>query len=203
METTPLRVYGGVAGGDRQAERRAQFVEAGLDLLGSGEELTVRGVCRRAGLASRYFYESFTDRDALAEAVFDQVVGDIVTRTLAAVAAAPADATAKSRAGLATLVRIIADDPRTGRLLFSPAVNMPVLLRRRASSARMFARVLGSQARAFYGEDGHAELELDTEFLVGGLAQTLTSWLDDTLAWPEEAVVERCVTLFVAVGDLP
>lgn len=38
---------------------------AGLELLGSTvdpAELTVRGVCQEAGVATRYFYESFPTR---------------------------------------------------------------------------------------------------------------------------------------------
>lgn len=123
MESTSLRVYGGITGDDRQAERRAQFVEAGLALLGAedGEpNLTVRGACKQAGLAARYFYESFEDRDALAVAVFDHVVSEIAATTLAAVKAAEPDPRAKSAAGLRAIVRLIAGDPRRGRLLFSP-----------------------------------------------------------------------------------
>src|SRR3546814_8101517 len=60
------RSYGGVDGALRVAQRREALIEAGLELMGSAEpELTVRGVCKKAGVAARYFYESFTDRDAL------------------------------------------------------------------------------------------------------------------------------------------
>ena len=48
MEPSSLRVYGGVDGDHRQAERRARFLEAGLDLLGAPDAdatLSVRGVC--------------------------------------------------------------------------------------------------------------------------------------------------------------
>ncbi|AXB43157.1 TetR/AcrR family transcriptional regulator [Amycolatopsis albispora] len=200
METSPLRVYGGVAGGDRQAERRAQFVAAGFDLLGTEGTLTVRGACKAAGLAARYFYESFADRDALAAAVFDHVVGEIAETTLAAVQGAPADAHAKVRAGLANIVRLVAEDPRRGRLLFSPKLNLAVLAERRAASARMFAGLLGTQAREFYGAVKDATLELDTEFLVGGLSQTLTAWLDGDLDFTEEQVVARCTAIFLLVS---
>jgi hypothetical protein len=51
--TTSARPYGGVGPADRLATRRASLLEAGLDLLGGDAELTVRGVCRQAGLAAR------------------------------------------------------------------------------------------------------------------------------------------------------
>ncbi|WP_215544553.1 TetR/AcrR family transcriptional regulator [Amycolatopsis sp. CA-230715] len=205
MESTSLRVYGGITGDDRQAERRAQFVEAGLALLGAedGEpNLTVRGACKQAGLAARYFYESFEDRDALAVAVFDHVVSEIAATTLAAVKAAEPDPRAKSAAGLRAIVRLIAGDPRRGRLLFSPAISTPVLLNRRAESTRMFAHLLSTQARDFYGIADSSHLDLATEFLVGGLGQTLASWLDGTLPISEDDIVARCTEIFLHLAEL-
>ena len=204
MESTSLRVYGGVAGDDRQAERRATLIEAGLELLGApegGPSLTVRGVCKQAGLAARYFYESFADRDTLAVAVFDHVTEQLATATLAAVESARSDTTAKVRAGVGTIVRQIAEDPRHGRLLFSPGLSIPVLLHRRVESSRMFARLLGGQVREYYGLTDTVWLELVTEFLVGGLAQTLTSWLNGTLRLSEAQMVEHCTELFQLLGE--
>ena len=50
-------------------------IAAGVGLLGgaAGPALTVRAVCRAAGLTERYFYESFADRDEFVRAVYDDV----------------------------------------------------------------------------------------------------------------------------------
>src|SRR5690349_6775549 len=37
MAASEMRVYGGMTGADRRTERRAQLIEAGLDLLGAAE----------------------------------------------------------------------------------------------------------------------------------------------------------------------
>jgi AcrR family transcriptional regulator len=199
-----LRVYGGVQGDDRRAERRAQLVDAGLDLLGSGggePALTVRGACKRAGLTARYFYESFADRNALELAVYDHVIDEIAHTALEAIAAAPREATAMARAGLGTIVRTVADDPRKGRLLFSVALSSDLLAERRTRSSRLFAHLLRGQAQDFYGFDDAADLEPTAQFLVGGLAQTLTAWLDGAMSLTGEELVERCTRIFLAVGD--
>lgn len=62
--------WSGVPLQDRQALRRDELVSAGVALLGSegGPALTVRAVCRAAGLTERYFYESFADRDEFVRA---------------------------------------------------------------------------------------------------------------------------------------
>ena len=85
-DMTQLRPYRGVAAPQRLAERRRRFLQAGLDLLGETyDELTVRAICRRSGIATRHFYEAFTDKDEFVAAVFDSVIGEIATTTQAAV----------------------------------------------------------------------------------------------------------------------
>ncbi|GAA4617911.1 TetR/AcrR family transcriptional regulator [Saccharopolyspora hordei] len=203
MSSSPLRVYGGVQGDDRKAERRAQLLEAGLDLLGAagdGPALTVRGACQKAGLATRYFYESFADRDALAAAVYDHVVDGLATTTLEAVNGAGPDERSKVRAGLQNIVRTIADDPRRGRLLFSVSLHSPLLARRRMDSSRLFAALLGGQAQDYYGITESPHLELTTHFIVGGLAQALTAWLDGTLRVDEDELVAHCTEVFLAIA---
>jgi AcrR family transcriptional regulator len=208
MNDQPLRTYGGIAGKDRAADRRSQLMAAGLDLLGAPDgagELTVRGVCRLTGLTARYFYESFPDRDALTIAVYDQIVAELTSAVLAAVDVAPQTAGDTTRAGLSALVRLVSDDPRRGRLLFSRALgNSPVVAARRIESTRWFVQLFSTQVRAFYGVDpnGRADPHVDiaAELLVGGLAQVLTSWLDGVLAVGERELVEHCTRLFLAVG---
>ena len=87
VRVAQVRPYRGVDAADRLAERRARLLEAGLDILGSDSdlsELTVRGICRQAGVTARYFYESFTDKDDLVASVYDWVIADIAASTQAA-----------------------------------------------------------------------------------------------------------------------
>jgi AcrR family transcriptional regulator len=199
------RRYGGVHGDERRARRRARLMEAGLDLLSEDQgeaNLTVRSVCARSGLAARYFYESFPDREALALAVYDHVVEEIATTTAAAVAVGPRDARARTRAGLDNIVRLIVDDPRRGRLLFSTAFLSPSLARRRLEAAELFPRLLGGHTRAFFGVPGSAVLDLAAQFAVGGLAQALTAWLHGHLEIDQERLVDHCTDMFLALMSL-
>ena len=144
-----IRPYRGIEAGQRIAERRRRLLTAGLDLLGAAPtpgDLTVRAICAQSGLAARYFYENFTDKDAFVSAVFDWVVADIAATTQAAVAAAPARE--QSRAGMTNLVRTISDDARVGRLLFSDRLANPVVVRKRAESGALFALLSGQHAEA-------------------------------------------------------
>jgi len=142
------RPYGGVDATKRKAERRGRLVAAGLDLLGADQQdtsaLTVRAVCRLAGLTPRYFYESFSDKDEFVGAVFDWVVAGLAATTQAAVAAVPAHE--QARAAMANIVRTIAGDARVGRLLFSTQLADAVIVRKRAESSALFAMLTGQQA---------------------------------------------------------
>src|SRR5271156_4284145 len=89
--TTSARPYGGVDAADRLATRRARLLEAGLDLLGGDDaaELTVRGVCRQAGVAARSSYKIFPEKDDLVGALFDGVTAGWAFTPRAAVAPPP------------------------------------------------------------------------------------------------------------------
>src|SRR4029079_2381246 len=111
-----LRPYRGVDAQQRMAQCRGRLSEAVLDLLGGGPtpaELTVRAICAQSGLAARYFYESFTDKDAFVAAVVERGVADIASTTQAAMAVAPP--AEQNHAAMANIVRTISDDPRVGR----------------------------------------------------------------------------------------
>ncbi|UYP18512.1 TetR/AcrR family transcriptional regulator [Rhodococcus sp. Z13] len=197
------RLYGGRAGEERQADRRAQLIEAGLDLLGAADgesTLSVRGVCKRAGLASRYFYESFADRDELTGAVYDHVVQRIAESTLAAVTTAPKDDRAIVRACVENIVKEIDEDPRLGRMLFSVSQANPQLAKRRLESTRMFAGLVTAQAENIYALEHSPRLDMAAHYVVGGLAQALTAWLDGTVPLTHDEVVEECTELLLTLS---
>jgi AcrR family transcriptional regulator len=68
--------------------------------------LTVRAVCRQAGLTERYFYESFADRDEFVRAVYDHVC----STAMAALASSDTPRDAVER-----FVALMVDDPVRGR----------------------------------------------------------------------------------------
>lgn len=197
----PERPYRGVQAADRLAERRERLLEAGLDLLGGREmvELTVRGICRRAGVASRYFYESFTDKDEFVAAVFDWVVGDLATSTQAAVAAVPQSG--QTRAGIAHLVAVIAGDARVGRLLFSAQLTNALLVRKRAESSALFAMLSGHHVQNVLRVPGNDRITAAAHFIVGGVAQTISAWLAGDVRLAPGDLVEQLAALVGRLDD--
>jgi AcrR family transcriptional regulator len=202
-ETPSTRPYRGVEAGERVATRRHLLLAAGLDVLGSGRQdiagLTVREVCRRAGLASRYFYESFADKDEFISGVFDWVVADVAATTQAAVAAVPGHE--QSRAGMANIVRTIAEDTRIGHLLFSTQLANSVIARKRAESAALFAMLSGQYAGDALKMPANDRIKAGAHFAVGGVTQTLSAWLGGDVRLEPDQLVEQLASLLDQLTD--
>ena len=198
-------MYAGEPAETRRGRRRRQLLDAGLDVMGTEgwAATTVRGVCERARLTPRFFYESFDDLDALAVGVFDDVVGRVTASVLDALDDAGPGLRDRAQAGFSTLVGALADDPRLGRVAFVEALGSEPLARRRLAAMRLVADVIAGQARATYPTTPEAEpfVELTSLVLAGGLTELLIVWLDGGLAAAPEQLVEDCVDLFLATGD--
>lgn len=201
--TPSVRPYRGVNAAERLSERRGRLLNAGLDLLGSDQPdiaaLTVRGVCQQAGLASRYFYESFADKDEFVGGVFDWVIADLATTIQAAVAAVPAHE--QARAGVATIVRTIAGDARIGRLLFSTQLADPVIVRKRAESSALFAMLSGQHALDALQTPANERINAGAHFVVGGIGQTISAWLAGDVRLEPDQLVDQLATLLEALSD--
>ena len=199
--TTNARPYRGVDAAERLAGRRASLLEAGLDLLGADDsaELTVRAICRRAGLAARYFYESFTDKDEFVAAVFDWVIADLAATTQAAVAAAPLEE--QNRAGMANIVRTIGGDPRIGRLLFSAHLANVVVVRKRVESSALFAMLSGKHVENALRVPENDRIKAAAHFVVGGVGQTIGAWLTGDVRLAPEQLVDHLASLLDGLAD--
>ena len=197
-----VRPYRGVEAPQRVAERRRRLLEAGLDLLGGQPipaDLTVRAICAQSGLAARYFYESFADKDVFVGAVFDRVIADIAATTQAAVAAAPPRE--QSRQGMANIVRTISEDVRVGRLLFSVRLDNPVVVRKRAESGTLFALLTGQHAGVALQLKHNERIRAAGHFVVGGVTQTLSAWLAGDLAFTPTQLAAQLGAMIDALGD--
>jgi AcrR family transcriptional regulator len=201
------RAYGGLSAQERQAQRRAALLAAALDVIGTEghARLTVAGLCARAGLNERYFYESFRTLDEVLVAVFDEVIAELAGEIVTAIAAAPDETRAKARAAIAAAVELLTDDSRKARVVFVEALAARALVARRAEVARTFVALIVGQAQQFYGAETALRIGSWAEFaaahLLGGLAETMTAWLRGDLAITRDELIERSTDLFVLVAE--
>jgi AcrR family transcriptional regulator len=199
------RRYAGASAEERRERRRSALIEAGLDLLGTQglAATTVRGVCARAALTERYFYESFADRDGLLLAIFDDVAAGGMNAIISAVSGTrePHDA---ALAAFGTFVGYLTEDPRRGRVLLLEAHASEALQRRRHEALRAFAMLAVEHGRRRLGPDAPSETDalLTALALVGGLAELLICWLNGDLEVPRERLVSHCAALLVAAAGV-
>ncbi|MCX2928786.1 TetR/AcrR family transcriptional regulator [Mycobacterium sp. CVI_P3] len=180
--------WSGVPLPDRQALRRDELIAAGVIVLGSpgGPALTVRAVCRHAGLTERYFYESFPDRDEFVRAVYD----DVCNRAMAALTSAGTPREAVQR-----FVALMVDDPVRGRvLLLAPQVEA-VLTHSGAEWMPRFIELLQSKLTAI--NDPVLQNMMATG-LIGALTALFTAYLEGRLAATREQFIDYCVELLLS-----
>ena len=198
------RPYRGVTAADRLARRRAQLLEATLDLWGDPQRprVTMTGVCARANLTERYFYESFGHLDDALAAVLQQIADEIERTTVDALARAGGDPTDRVRASIGAFVRILTDDPRKGRAAIVESAHVAATREQHELLLRRFALLSAREARSLYGPQAWGEPEgvIAATMFVGGVALLVSSWLDGSLAATPEAIVEAATRNFVATA---
>jgi AcrR family transcriptional regulator len=178
-------------------------VDTAFDLLGTEGDAgtTVRAVCQHARLNPRYFYESFADRDELLVAVYDQQVSRLGSLVMAAVAAAGDDPAATTRAGIETIVRFVADDPRQAKVLYSEALGNEAVNRRRLESAHAVVGFLVGWAEERGARRGEHINLVAGSILVGGMGELLLAWLEGRIPMTLEQLIDDAVALFLATGE--
>ena len=180
--------WSGVPLEDRQALRRDDLIAAGVGLLGSerGPVLTVRAVCRAAGLTERYFYESFSDRDEFVGAVYD----DVCARAMSTLSSSTT-----ARDAVERFVALMVDDPTRGRvLLLAPAVE-PVLTQSGADWMPSFIELL--QHKLTRIADPAVQAMVATG-LIGALTTRFTAYLNGRLAATREQFIDYCVDMLLS-----
>ncbi len=192
------RTYLGATPDERRKERRTRLLEAALDVIGTGGlgALTMTQVAGRAGLTERYFYESFSDRDALVREVFSECLADVDRRIIAALVACKPTLEARAGATAEALVAVLTDDPRKARL-FVEASGSEVLGPLRRAALVRYSKHLATHIGegAALTKASRASLAVSTRMIVGGLAEALQGWVDGSLDVSKDALVKENVRL--------
>ena len=180
--------WSGVPLQDRQTLRRDELIAAGVDVLGGagGGALTVRGVCRAAGLTERYFYESFDDRDDFVRAVYDHVCSTAMTTLTSSTT--PRDAVER-------FVALMVDDPVRGRVLLIAPEREPVLAKSGAEWMPSFIELI--QHKLTRITDSAVQAMVATG-LVGALTALFTAYLNGRLEATREQFIDYCVEMLLS-----
>jgi AcrR family transcriptional regulator len=205
LMATATRSYGGVTADERRATRRTALIEAALDLFAEdgARAVSKRAVCARARLNDRYFYEHFTDSDALIEAI----VRDLTAEGLQAVKAATSSATpgirAQVRATADAALDFLTADPRRGQLLLRSHTS-EVLQHARVDSARAISNAMAAMICDPLGPAAASQLDTDLAAfaLVSGAMEIIAGWLRGDFDTSREHLADIVAGLLLAVADI-
>ncbi|WP_454194115.1 TetR/AcrR family transcriptional regulator [Nocardia sp. Marseille-Q1738] len=203
---TAQRTYGGISAQERRAQRRSALLDAALEIIGTEGlgKLTVSGLCARAGLNERYYYENFDSRDAVLAALIDRIAEELAAAIISAVRAAPKDTRATAHAAITAGVQLLTDDPRKAKVALIAGMATPELRARTTETVRVFARMVAAEGIDFYRISDAAPdpaIDFRAMYLVGGLVQTLTAWLQGDLDLTRDQLIEHTVDVFVLLGE--
>ncbi|MGS2808835.1 TetR/AcrR family transcriptional regulator [Nocardia sp. MW-W600-9] len=198
------RTYGGVSAEQRQAQRRTALLDAALDIVAEDGQtkLTVAGLCARAGLNERYYYENFEHRDGVLEALLDRIAEELTAAIVTALTTADPDSRSQSRAAIDAGISVLIDDPRKAKAALIAGMATPELRARTARTVRAFSRLVAAEGTGFYGVEVPQKLvDFRAIYLIGGLTQTLTTWLAGDLDLTREELIDQVTEVFVLLGD--
>ena len=203
--TFATRSYGGVTAEERRATRRAALIEAALDLFAEdgAKGVSKRAVCARAHLNDRYFYEHFTDSDALLEAVARDLTAMGLEAVGAATRGAPADIRAQVHATADAALEFLTADPRRGKLLLGSHTS-DALQRARLDSTRAIATAMATGIRELLGDTAANQLDTDLAAfaLVSGAMEVIAGWLRGEFDTSREHLADLVAGLLMATADI-
>lgn len=198
------RPFRGVPSDERQAQRRRQLVEAGLDVFGTrGFHLAgVRDVCAAARLTERYFYESFRNREVLFLAVYEAAVERMRAVVARALERAGDRPTEIARAGLTAMLTTYREDPRLARILLVEvlAIGREVGDAQYAVNASFAEMIAALTQGLFPGMTEHGlEPRLVGNALYGSTLYISMQWASGGFREPQEQILAHCLLVFDAL----
>jgi AcrR family transcriptional regulator len=201
------RVYRGMTSAERHDDRRRRLLDAGLELFGTAGygATTIEGICQRAGVTARNFYDHFDGREDLLLAVYGEVVEGHSEQVRAAFGALPDDdLEGRIHAGVGTALSLWLADERRARVAFLEVVGVsPRVEERRLAVIDGYTDMLLGELARFAprgraGSAARARMEIVGNALVGGVVHVLTERLTRPDRAPFEQVVDELTRLFVA-----
>lgn len=203
------RTYGGLSQAERKAQRKRQFLKAGLELFGTQgyRATTVRAVCKEARLTDRYFYESCGSLESLVMAVYEECMTDLSKQILAAIQSeysAHHNPLAALEAGLDCFYRVL-EEPRIARICMVELEGIsPEVDRLYNRYIQSFSRIILELAGIAFPdwELPLAEKEVLGISLIGALRQSATHWLMTDYATPRSVMVAGSLKLYAGLIGL-
>jgi AcrR family transcriptional regulator len=204
MPPTATGTYRGATAEQRRAQRRRRLLDAALEVIGTEgwSAATLRGICERAKVGPRFFYESFADVDELAGTLHDELLDTALREAIRAMESVPAEIRPRTEVAFRSMIHFLTDDPRRARVLYCEAYGSETMMRRRSAAMQRLAGVVLDLSRELLGTSAQQERVLRAVALLvnGGVTELVLGWLAGGLQLDRDELVTISVEFALTVG---
>ncbi|GAA4218775.1 AcrR family transcriptional regulator [Streptosporangium album] len=173
------RSYRGMSAEERLAERRERLVSAAYTLYADlgFPETTIEKLCTLARISNRAFYECFSGRNELLQAVHDRCVQETVLAVLKSMEQAPETPTGRVEVGIAAYISFVTEDRRRAKILHLEVRRAgDYLTRSRQHSVAVFTQIIETNIFDL-PEATKANQHLLALGVIGAMQELLTEWV--------------------------
>lgn len=195
------RSYRGQSQEQRRAERRSRLIAGAIDVYGERgyHQATVKAVCEAAGLTERYFYESFSNSEALLIDCYNAVTYAVLGEILRAGEAAGRSQAAQSRAMLHAYFAALQREPRSARVFL---VEIRGVSRAVDQAFDASLRHIGREVAQLLAPGMVGDTLLQAG-VIGGVIQIALRWIEDGYEPPIDSAVDAALRLGTAMAETP
>ncbi|MDP9100639.1 MAG: TetR/AcrR family transcriptional regulator [Actinomycetota bacterium] len=195
------RRYGGRTESERRADRRERLLASALQLFGTEgwSATSVERLCAESGVATRYFYEEFVDREDILRAVYLSIQHGATEAVIEALLDVPPDLPSLARTGVGRYVRYHAEDPRRARVVHCEARVAGTLERERHKAMLGFADLIEHAVRNEMPSRSPQRQRVLALALAGGVSEVLVDWVaSDEPRPPTEPIIDELTAIYLA-----
>ncbi|MEV8637077.1 TetR/AcrR family transcriptional regulator [Streptosporangium sp. NPDC051023] len=164
---------------ERLAERRERLIAAAYTLYSDPgfPETTIEKLCAAARISNRAFYECFSGRNELMQALHDRCVQETLASVAKAVEQAPDTLFSRVEAGLAGYITFVTEDRRRARIMHLEVRRAgDCLTTSRQKAVKAFTKII--EANIFDLPDTiEANRHLLSLGLIGAIQELLIEWV--------------------------
>jgi len=159
--------------------------------------LSLKGVCERAGLTERYFYQSFAGLSAFRTALLNLVAEETEAAIVEAINTPATTARETLRAVLDSVWRLLLDDPRRGRVAAMEGLDDLALQARRTTIEARFEHILTTRsAEVFELDPTDPATPVLAAYFVGAADEVFRRLLTGQLTTAPTRCSELLITVF-------
>ncbi|MCG5220971.1 TetR/AcrR family transcriptional regulator [Streptosporangium sp. KLBMP 9127] len=183
---------------ERLADRRERLMSAAYTLFANPgfPATTIERLCTAARVSNRAFYECFSGRESLMQAIYDRCVDETLQAVSEAVAKAPDTLNDRIESGISEYVAFITKDPRRAHIMHVEVRRAgDCLVTARQRAVRGFTQIMQDAVEAYPERLPHNSRLLILG-LIGALQELLIEWVlsDDPPA--ADQLVSTAVHIF-------